>query len=182
MLVAKCGRIRKLILESREADLSEIELPDFPCGPEIFQKAVKFCYGENLEITVWNVAALRCAAEYLEMSETYCQGNLVSRTEEFLAGGALTTFSGAIAVLKSCEDLLPMAETLNIVQRCVEVSSLKVRPVLSLSLYLSIYVHNPSFNYYNSRPITSPISKLGRQRVGGWTSSRSWDPTSTSVS
>ncbi|CAN6467584.1 unnamed protein product [Victoria cruziana] len=125
MLVAKCGRIRKLILESREADLSEIELPDFPCGPEIFQKAVKFCYGENLEITVWNVAALRCAAEYLEMSETYCQGNLVSRTEEFLAGGALTTFSGAIAVLKSCEELMPMSAELDIVQRCLDAASLK---------------------------------------------------------
>ncbi|KAF3794371.1 hypothetical protein EJ110_NYTH02259 [Nymphaea thermarum] len=125
MLVTKCGHIRKLILESSETDLSRIDLPDLPGGPEIFEKAAKFCYGENFEITVRNVAALRCAGEYLEMSEAYCQENLISRTEEFLAQAALTTFSGAIAVLKSCEELLPMAAELEIVQRCLDVASLK---------------------------------------------------------
>ncbi|CAN6469498.1 unnamed protein product [Victoria cruziana] len=112
-------------MENSEADLSKIQLPDIPGGAETFEKAAKFCYGENFEITVRNVAALRCAAEYMDMSERFSDGNLISRTEEFLMHAALTTFSGAIAVLKSCEDLLPMAETLNIVQRCVEVSSLK---------------------------------------------------------
>ncbi|XP_031496796.1 root phototropism protein 2-like [Nymphaea colorata] len=125
MLVTKCGHIRKLILESSETDLSRIDLPDLPGGPEIFEKVAKFCYGENFEITVRNVAALRCAGEYLEMSEAYCQENLISRTEEFLARAALTTFSGAIAVLKSCEEFMPMAAELEIVQQCLDVASLK---------------------------------------------------------
>ncbi|KAL4190066.1 hypothetical protein AMTRI_Chr08g168560 [Amborella trichopoda] len=125
MLVAKSGYIRKMIMESKEADLSRIELPDIPGGPETFEKAAKFCYGANFEITVKNVAALLCAAEYLEMSEKYCEGNLISRAEDFLVGVALTSLSGAVAVLKSCEELQPMAEELNIVTRCIDTASIK---------------------------------------------------------
>lgn len=125
MLVAKSNYIRKLIMESKEADLTNIDLSDIPGGPEIFEKAAKFCYGVNFEITVHNVAALRCAAEYLQMTDKYCDGNLSGRTEDFLKQVALTSLSGAVVVLKSCEDLLPKAEELKIVQRCVDVASTK---------------------------------------------------------
>ncbi|KAI7984524.1 Root phototropism protein 2 [Camellia lanceoleosa] len=125
MLVAKSNYIRKLILESKEPDLARIDLSDIPGGPEIFEKAAKFCYGVNFEITVHNVAALRCAAEYLQMADKYSDGNLAGRTEEFLSQVALTSLSGAVVVLKSCEDLLPMAEELNIVKRCVDVATSK---------------------------------------------------------
>ena len=126
MLVAKSNRIRKLIMESKQPDLTRINLSDIPGGPETFEKAARFCYGVNFEITVHNVAALRCAAEYLEMTDKYCDNNLASRTEDFLAQVALTSLSGAIVVLKTCEDLLPMAEDLKIVQRCVDVATSKV--------------------------------------------------------
>ncbi|GFZ01769.1 phototropic-responsive NPH3 family protein [Actinidia rufa] len=94
-------------------------------GPEIFEKAAKFCYGVNFEITIHNVAALRCAAEYLQMTDKYCDGNLAGRTEDFLSQVALSSLSGALVVLKSCEDLLPMAEELNIVKRCVDLATAK---------------------------------------------------------
>ncbi|KAL6203581.1 hypothetical protein ACLB2K_027281 [Fragaria x ananassa] len=126
MLVAKSNRIRQLILESDEPDLTRISLSDIPGGPETFEKAAKFCYGVNFEITVHNVAALRCAAEYLQMTDMYCDNNLSSRTEDFLTQVALSSLSGAIAVLKSCEGLTPMAEDLKIVQRCVELVTSKV--------------------------------------------------------
>ncbi|XP_022849491.1 root phototropism protein 2 isoform X1 [Olea europaea var. sylvestris] len=125
MLIAKSNYIRKLIIESKEADLARINLSDIPGGPEIFEKAAKFCYGVNFEITVHNVAALRCAAEYLQMTDMYCDNNLCSRTEDFLSQVALSSLSGAVVVLKSCEDLLPMAEDLKIVQKCVDVASAK---------------------------------------------------------
>lgn len=127
MLVAKSNFIRKLILESEEADLTRINLSEIPGGPEIFEKAAKFCYGVNFEITVHNVAALRCAAEYLQMTDKYCDNNLVGRTEDFLTQVALSSLSGAVVVLKSCEDLLPLAEDLLIVQRCIDVTALKVK-------------------------------------------------------
>lgn len=125
MLVAKSNHIRKLIVDSNEPDLTRINLSNIPGGPEIFEKAAKFCYGVNFEITVHNVAALRCAAEYLQMTEKYRAGNLAGRTEDFLTQVALTSLSGAIVVLKSCEDLLPMVEDLKIVQRCIDVASTK---------------------------------------------------------
>ncbi|XP_004147730.1 root phototropism protein 2 [Cucumis sativus] len=125
MLVAKSNYIRKLIMESTEADLTRIDLTDIPGGAEIFEKAAKFCYGVNFEITVHNVAALRCAAEYLQMTDKYCDNNLIGRTEDFLSQVALSSLSGAIVVLKSSHLLLPMAEDLYIVHRCVDVISSK---------------------------------------------------------
>ncbi|KAI3760336.1 hypothetical protein L1987_50730 [Smallanthus sonchifolius] len=125
ILVAKSNHIRRLILESKEPDMTRLDLSNIPGGAEIFEKAAKFCYGVNFEITVHNVAALRCAAEYLEMTDEYCDGNLAGRTDDFLIQVALTSLSGAVVVLKSCEDLLPIAEEINIVQRCVELASAK---------------------------------------------------------
>ncbi|CAH1420267.1 unnamed protein product [Lactuca virosa] len=122
MLVAKSNYIRSLVVESGVPDLEMIDLSNIPGGAEIFEKVARFCYGVNFEITVNNVAALHCAAEYLEMND---HGNLASRTYAFLAKVALTRLCGAITVLKSCEDLLPIAEKLNIVNQCVEVASAK---------------------------------------------------------
>lgn len=126
MLVAKSNHIRNLVVESEVPDLGRIDLSDIPGGAEIFEKVARFCYGVNFEITVNNVAALHCAAEYLQMTDDYCHGNLASRTYGFLAEVALKSFSGAINVLKSCENLLPVSQQLNIVNQCVEVASAKV--------------------------------------------------------
>lgn len=126
MLVAKSNYIRKLILDKKDGtELERIDLSDIPGGADIFEKTAKFCYGVNFEITVHNVAALRCASEYLQMNDKYCDGNLAGRTEDFLAQVALTSLSGALVVLKSCENLLPLAEDLNIIQRCVDVTTTK---------------------------------------------------------
>ncbi|CAM8880760.1 unnamed protein product [Rhodiola kirilowii] len=125
MLVAKSNYIRKLIMESKEPDLARIDLSDVPGGSQCFEKAAKFCYGVNFEITVHNVAALHCAAEFLQMTNKYCDKNLAGRTEDFLNQVALASLSGAIVVLNSCQNLLPFAEDLGIVQRCVEVVSSK---------------------------------------------------------
>lgn len=125
MLVAKSNYIRKLIMESKEPELTRINLSEIPGGPEIFEKAAKFCYGVNFEITVHNVAALRCAAEYLQMNDKYCDNNLAGRTEDFLSQVAFASLSGAIVVFKSCEDLLPLAANLKIVQRCIDFISAK---------------------------------------------------------
>ncbi|XP_045829205.1 root phototropism protein 2-like [Trifolium pratense] len=126
MLVAKSNYIRKLILESNESELTRLDLSDIPGGQEAFEKAAKFCYGVNFEITVNNVASLHCAAVFLQMTDEYCDGNLAGRTEGFLSQVALTTLPGAVVVLKSCHQLLPVADELNIVKRCIDTVSLKV--------------------------------------------------------
>ncbi|XP_020221040.1 root phototropism protein 2 [Cajanus cajan] len=125
MLVAKSNYIRKLILESEESDLTRIDLSNIPGGPTIFEKTAKFCYGVNFEITVHNVAVLRCAAEFLQMTDQYCENNLAGRTEEFLTQVAFFTLTGAVTVLKSCRHHLPYSDDINLLKRCVEAVSAK---------------------------------------------------------
>lgn len=119
-LVSKCGYIRKLVSDSSDADLSIIELHEVPGGAEAFELAAKFCYGINFEITIDNIAILRCVAEYLEMTEDYAVGNLVGRTEAYLNEVALKSLAGAVSVLHTSENLLPTAERVKMVSRCID--------------------------------------------------------------
>ncbi|KAE9596096.1 hypothetical protein Lal_00031071 [Lupinus albus] len=120
MLVAKSNYIRNLIIDSEDSDLTRIDLSDIPGGAEAFEKTAKFCYGVNFEITVHNVAAIHCAAVFLQMTDEYCDGNLAERTEGFLSQVVLSSLTGAVTVLKSCRMLLPFADDLNVTNRCVE--------------------------------------------------------------
>lgn len=119
-LVSKSGYIRKLVSESSDADLSEIEMHDITGGAEAFELAAKFCYGINFEISTENIAMLRCVAEYLEMTEDYAVGNLVGRTEAYLNEVALRSLAGAVTILHQSEALLPMAEKVKVVSRCID--------------------------------------------------------------
>ncbi|KAG6663125.1 hypothetical protein CIPAW_02G004300 [Carya illinoinensis] len=119
-LVSKCGYIRKLVSESSDADLSIIELDEIPGGEEAFELAAKFCYGINFEMTTENIAVLRCVAEYLEMTEDCAAGNLVGRTEAYLNEVALKSLAGALSVLRMSENLLPIAERVKLVSRCID--------------------------------------------------------------
>lgn len=126
-MVPKSGYIRKKVHEAADpAALVRIDLSDIPGGTEAFDRAARFCYGVNFEITVHNIAALLCAAEYLEMTKEHGEASLAMRTEEFLEKAALKTLPGAVAVLRSCEELLPFADEIGLVQRCVDVIGLKV--------------------------------------------------------
>lgn len=119
-LVSKCGYIRKLVSQSTDDNLSSIELPDVPGGAEAFELATKFCYGVNFEITLKNIAMLRCAAEYLEMTEEYAVRNLVGRTEAYLNEVALKSIAGAVCILHSTQNLIPIAEEVKLVSRCID--------------------------------------------------------------
>lgn len=124
-LVSRSGRIRKMVSEGRDTDLGHLELRDVPGGSEAFELAAKFCYGVNFEITTSNVAVLRCVAEYLEMTEDYGDGNLAARTEAFLNEIVLQSLADSVAVLHTCENLLPLAEELRIVGRCIDAAASK---------------------------------------------------------
>ncbi|KDP32052.1 hypothetical protein JCGZ_12513 [Jatropha curcas] len=119
-LVSKCGYIRKLVSECNDADLTEIHIPDIPGGGEAFELAAKFCYGINFEIGTENIAMLRCVAEYLEMTEDYAVGNLVARTEAYLNEVALKSLAGAVSILYSSENFLPLADKVKLVSRCID--------------------------------------------------------------
>ncbi|OAY35387.1 hypothetical protein MANES_12G097500v8 [Manihot esculenta] len=99
---------------------SQISLPNFPGGSETFEMAAKFCYGVKVDLNSSTVAPLRCAGEFLEMTEEYSEDNLISKTERFLSQYVLKSLKGSIKALKSCEKVMPLAETLGIVQRCID--------------------------------------------------------------
>ncbi|MCD9560719.1 26S proteasome regulatory subunit 6B [Datura stramonium] len=110
----------RIIYETRDEELSKIALDDLPGGPEAFELAAKFCYGIAVDLTATNISSLRCAAEYLEMTEDLEEGNLIFKTEAFLSYVVLSSWRDSILVLKSCERLSPWAENLQIVRRCSE--------------------------------------------------------------
>ncbi|KVI12308.1 BTB/POZ-like protein [Cynara cardunculus var. scolymus] len=119
-LVSRCGRIRKLVSEHRENAISKVELLSLPGGIETFEQAAKFCYGINFEITSSNVAQLCCIADYLEMTEDFSTRNLSSRANEYLDTVVTKNLEMSVEVLKQSENLLPLADDLNIVTRCID--------------------------------------------------------------
>ncbi|ERN06935.1 hypothetical protein AMTR_s00005p00262560 [Amborella trichopoda] len=119
-LVSRSGRIRKLIAERRDSDISRLELFNLPGGAVAFELAAKFCYGINFEITASNVAQLYCVSEYLEMTEDYAKENLASRAEAYLDGVVCKNLEKSVEVLHQCENLLPLAEELKLVGRCTD--------------------------------------------------------------
>ncbi|XP_068656632.1 BTB/POZ domain-containing protein At1g30440-like [Aristolochia californica] len=127
-LLSRSGVMNRLIAEgSGDGEKGcVISLPDIPGGAKAFELVAKFCYGVKLEqITASNVVYLRCAAEHLQMTEEYREGNLISQSEVFLNQVVLRSWKDSIKALQTCEDLLPYAEDLNIVKRCTEALAMK---------------------------------------------------------
>ncbi|KAI4301361.1 hypothetical protein L6164_034648 [Bauhinia variegata] len=118
-LVSRSGRIRKLLLEAKDSKVSRISLPSVPGGAEAFELAAKFCYGINVEVTLSNVAMLRCVAHFLEMTEEFSEKNLETRAEAYLKETIFSNISSSISVLHRCETLLPVAEEINLVSRLI---------------------------------------------------------------
>lgn len=121
-LVTLSGKIRKMVAEANKGpSVSNLELLNFPGGHQTFELAMKFCYGMNFEITTFNVARLRCAAEYLEMTEEYREQNLISRTETYLNEIVFQSLQKSVEVLSTCEILPPhIVEEIEISKGCVE--------------------------------------------------------------
>ncbi|KAK8573122.1 hypothetical protein V6N13_099937 [Hibiscus sabdariffa] len=119
-LVSRSGKIRKMVANGKDCNVSKLELLNFPGGPHTFELAMKFCYGMNFEITTANAALLRCAAEYLEMTEDYREENLIARTEVYLNEVVVHSLEKCVEVLSTCETLPPIAEQLGITNRCVD--------------------------------------------------------------
>ncbi|KAH7430000.1 hypothetical protein KP509_09G078000 [Ceratopteris richardii] len=112
-----------LVAEGTKEEASKVDLEGIPGGAEGFELAAKFCYGMLPEINKHNVALLRCAAEFLDMSEEKGDQmpNLISLTEDFLERVmAKRSFKDIVIILQSCEPLLPLSEDIGIVTQCVE--------------------------------------------------------------
>nr|GEV62189.1 hypothetical protein [Tanacetum cinerariifolium] len=120
-LMSRCGYLGHADLQPSVTNNGyEIHLENFPSGAETFEIVVKFCYGFQVSLNLRNAAPLRCAAEFLDMTEELEDGNLISKTENFLTFVVFSSWKDSISVLKSCEKLSPWAENLQIVRRCCD--------------------------------------------------------------
>ncbi|KAH7433352.1 hypothetical protein KP509_07G064900 [Ceratopteris richardii] len=143
-LVFRSGKLACLLREHLEknSDIHKLKLTGIPGGPDCFELAVKFCYGIRLELTGKNVVPLRCAAEYLEMTDDFGGENLISYTEAFLEEVVLRNLKECMQALCSCENLTE-AEELGIVDICINAvvsmacqdSSLLSSPVPNKSMH-----------------------------------------------
>ncbi|XP_047091469.1 root phototropism protein 2-like [Lolium rigidum] len=127
VMVPKCGYIRKAVAEAARAaaPVTEIQLDGLPGGADAFEKAARYCYGANFEISARNAAALLCAAAFLDMQPA--DGGLARRVEEFLAQSGLRSLPSAVAVLRSCEGpLLTAAEELGVARRAADAAALRI--------------------------------------------------------
>lgn len=126
-LLSRSGVMERLIAEASEdgEDGCVIKLSHVPGGAKTFELVAKFCYGVKLELTASNVVYLRCAAEHLEMTEDYGDGNLISQTETFLNQVVLKNWKDSLRALQTCDDILPYAEELQVTKRCIESLAMK---------------------------------------------------------
>ncbi|TKY51592.1 BTB/POZ domain-containing protein [Spatholobus suberectus] len=125
-LISRSKVLENLMNElSSENKKSVLELHDLPGGAKALLLVAKFCYGVKIELTALNVVGLRCASEYLQMSENYGEGNLILQTENFL-NHVFGYWTDTLKALKTCEEVLPFAEELHITSRCIHSLVLKV--------------------------------------------------------
>ncbi|KAK7343853.1 hypothetical protein VNO77_12933 [Canavalia gladiata] len=125
-LISRSKVLESLMKElSSENEKSVLELHDLPGGAKAFLLVAKFCYGVKVELTPLNVVGLRCAAEYLQMTENYGEGNLILQTENFL-NHIFGYWTDTLKALKTCEEVLPYAEELHITSRSIHSLVLKV--------------------------------------------------------
>ncbi|KAK4260170.1 hypothetical protein QN277_003320 [Acacia crassicarpa] len=119
-LLSKCPRLQKLAENTNEdTNDEEIQINDIPGGPAAFEACAKFCYGMMVTLNAYNVVATRCAAEYLEMSETSEKSNLIYKIEVFLNCSIFKSWKDSIIVLQTTRYLLPWSEELKISSHCL---------------------------------------------------------------
>ncbi|KAG4998018.1 hypothetical protein JHK85_029457 [Glycine max] len=125
-LISRSKVLESMMKEiSSEHEKSVLELHDLPGGAKAFLLVAKFCYGVKMELTAPNVVGLRCAAEHLQMTENYGEGNLITQTEHFL-NHVFSYWTDTLEALKTCEEVLPFAEELHITSRSIHSLVLKV--------------------------------------------------------
>ncbi|XP_049362700.1 BTB/POZ domain-containing protein At5g03250-like [Solanum verrucosum] len=125
-LISRSGLLAKLVKDSSNDDVSVsvLQLNDIPGGAKAFELVAKFCYGVKIEITPLNIVSLRCASEYLQMTDEYGETNLIAQTESFL-NDVFGNWTDTIKALETCEEVLPHAEELHIVSRCINSLAMK---------------------------------------------------------
>ncbi|XP_009630316.1 BTB/POZ domain-containing protein At1g67900 [Nicotiana tabacum] len=124
-LLSKCLRLQRLCVD-KTSQHQIVQLPDFPCGIEDFELCAKFCYGITITLSAHNIVSVRCAAEYLQMTEDVEKGNLICKLQVFLNSCVLSGWRDSIVTLQSTKAFPLWSEDLGITSTCIEAIASKV--------------------------------------------------------
>ncbi|XP_059661953.1 BTB/POZ domain-containing protein At3g22104 isoform X2 [Cornus florida] len=82
----------------------------------------KFCYNNaKIEINPFNLSLLYCIAHFMEMDKSISGTvNLFEQTEKSLKEIRYWTWSELLVALKQCQELLPVSNSLGILQKCLD--------------------------------------------------------------
>ncbi|KAL8146432.1 hypothetical protein AgCh_004244 [Apium graveolens] len=127
-LISKCGKIANIVKESKQTRdrTFVISLEEFPGGADAFLIAAKFCYQLRVEYTPRNIVTVYCAANYLDMTDDYGEGNLLFAADNYFHKNVLRNWKDCVLALQSCEAIKPSAEELQIVNKCLHSISVMV--------------------------------------------------------
>ncbi|KAG8371219.1 hypothetical protein BUALT_Bualt13G0064800 [Buddleja alternifolia] len=127
-LISRCGKIATILEESQNTTkkTSTINLEEFPGGADTFFAIVKFCYSNRIEVTPRNIVVLYCAAENLDMTDDYGEDNLLSKSESYFHKQILRNWKDCVLALQSCEQVIPRADKLHIISRCMNALSVMI--------------------------------------------------------
>ncbi|KAF6146788.1 hypothetical protein GIB67_007502 [Kingdonia uniflora] len=125
-LISKCGKIANILQESQNifGMTLKTSLDEFPGGADAFLAAAKFCYGVRVELTPKNIVTMYCTANFLEMTEVYGDDNLLTKSESYFHKSILRNWKDCILSLQISEAIIPYAEKLQIVAKCVDALSM----------------------------------------------------------
>lgn len=99
--------------------------PPLNITAETFAAVARFSYVNDVSLTPFNVAALRTAAELLEMTEGHGGDSLAELSEAYFRRAVSVNQEHASIVLGACLRLLPEAEeTAALASRCIEAMSM----------------------------------------------------------
>ncbi|KAL4570252.1 hypothetical protein LXL04_025903 [Taraxacum kok-saghyz] len=146
-LLSKSNRLQKLALSASEENSEEVHIVDFPGGPKAFEICAKFCYGITVSLSPYNVVAVRCAAEYLEMTEDIDRGNLIFKIDVFLKSSVLRSWKDSIIVLQTTTALQQWSEDVEITTRCIE--SIASKTAIDCSRVNWSYTYNRKLDVSN---------------------------------
>lgn len=122
-LLSKCLHLQALCAAESTAgaaDHGAIELPAFPGGADAFEICAKFCYEITVTLSAANVVPVRCAAEYLQMTEAADRGNLIAKIEVFFKSCILPRWKDTLVALQCARQYAASCEELRITGRCVD--------------------------------------------------------------
>ncbi|XP_062112949.1 BTB/POZ domain-containing protein At3g19850 [Humulus lupulus] len=116
-------KLKKIVKQERrrtQMKKLDIEIDDFPGGPDGFELVSRFCHNNGgINITVTNVSLLYCSAVFLGMTEKISNFNLLQQAETFLDGLIYWSWKEILACLNSCESLFAYADSFGLLEKLI---------------------------------------------------------------